>query len=99
MKKEVKSLTWAVLIGIIASLVSGLFYNANFVGTFPSVKFYPAPLLGVGRWGWIFPWLSRIVYPNAPLVIDWVNLIADAVIWTLAAFFVLNLIIKKKKKK
>ena len=48
----------------------GLFQNPFYYG-----------LLGVSRRGFPLPWLFRVVYPNAPWTISWIEFLLDLVFW------------------
>ena len=70
----------AIVVGVAITLASGLFSNT------------PSGLLGAVHFGYPLPWLHQVVYPNAPLEVDALILLVDAVIWTVIAGLILFLI-------
>jgi len=70
----------AIVVGVAITLASGLLSNT------------PSGLLGAVHFGYPLPWLHQVVYPNAPLEVDALILLVDAVIWTVLVGLVLFLI-------
>ena len=70
----------AIVVGVAITLASGLLSNT------------PSGLLGAVHFGYPLPWLHQVVYPNAPLEVDALILLVDAVIWTVIAGLILFLI-------
>ena len=100
MKKIQKITICSILIGIAVTLVSGAFPNHNVVGDFPNIKVvYPYPPPGMSYWGYLLPWLKRVVImPIPPKTIIWQNLIIDLVVWSIVPFAVLTVFFREKTK-
>lgn len=75
---------FALAAGIALTALTALGPNTSVIGEFPDVRFVDIPLLGVGYWGGPLPWLKQVVYPGAPKVVVWPNLLADVAFWALA---------------
>jgi hypothetical protein len=73
-------------------MLLGLFPNRTIYGEIPFVTIAREPMLGVGQWGYVLPWLRRIVYPGSPLEVVWQNLVADLTIWTLLSYALISII-------
>ena len=56
----------------------------------------PPPSLGKTFWGVPWGFVSRVVYPNAPYVIEWNYLIYDLVFWFLVSFAYYSIKFRKK---
>jgi len=76
----------ALLAGLCVTLLSGLLYNRTIYGELPNVRVASEPILGVGYWGYILPWLRKVVYPGSSLQVIWRNLCVDVAIWGLAVY-------------
>ncbi len=60
----------SVLMGVLATLVSGFLFNPFVVGDFPNITVVSEPLMGVGYWGYLLPWLKQIAtWPIPPRTI------------------------------
>lgn len=68
-----------IFYGIIITLISGLF-------TYPTGN-----LLGITKWGYLFYWLSKVVYPGSTKIVNWSNFIMDIFIWSISAILVIKL--------
>ena len=88
MKSSMKMVFFAVIGGIIITLVTGLFNNT------------PEMLMGAVYYGFPFAWLEMMVV--APQYFPWVvrplRLILDIVIWTVVVWVILFAVSKAKKK-
>ncbi|MCK4364765.1 MAG: hypothetical protein KAW45_01815 [Thermoplasmatales archaeon] len=84
-KKLIQIIIISIIVGIIITLITGLFSNQeNFLGS--------------SRWGYPLHWLSRmIVGPqySPPLNIVWLNLIIDIVIWSIIVLVILLIVFRK----
>lgn len=82
-----KNLVYAIVGGIIVALLTGLIPNT------------PSMLVGAVWYGYPFAWLIRmIVAPQYfPWTVDYMNLIADIVVWAIIVGIIL-LIWKRAKK-
>jgi hypothetical protein len=70
-----KALLISVFGGSVLSLVSGLFPNP-----------FSGILLGVALWGTPLPWITQVIYPNAPRVLHWPELVVDVAFWSLIIY-------------
>jgi len=96
MRKIIKLIIFFIIIGLIITLITGLFSNLD-------------TLVGVSRWGYPLYWLSKMVIGpqySPPLDIVWLNLIIDVIIWSIIVYLILlELVIlreyfsKKEEKK
>ena len=72
---NVKLLLYAVIGGVIGTLLTGLIVNT------------PPMLVGATHYGYPFPWLTRLII--APQYFPWrvnvLNLIGDIIVWTVIA--------------
>jgi len=88
LKSSMKMVIFAVIGGIIITLVTGLFNNT------------PEMLMGAVYYGFPFAWLEMMVV--APQYFPWVvrplRLILDIVIWTVVVWVILFAVSKAKKK-
>ena len=86
MKKIVyKLIISSLIIGIVITLITGLFTHPDIVGA--------------NWWGYPLTWLTQAVLSpeySPPLNINWLNLIIDIVVWTIIAFVILVAIFRKK---
>jgi disulfide bond formation protein DsbB len=85
-KMMIYAITVSLMLGIIIAFLTGFLINPlnNMTGGY----FMGFPLT----------WLSRGVWPsgNAPLVIDWLNLFINIIIWVLIVFVILFIALRKK---
>ncbi len=56
----------------------------------------PTPLLGKTYWGVPWGFVSRVVYPSAPYVIEWDYLIYDLIFWFIVSFVYYSIRLRKK---
>ena len=99
MEKIRKITICSILIGIAVTLVLGASLNPYVVGDFPKIKVVSEPVMGVGYWGYLLPWLKRVVtWPPPPKTIIWQNLIIDLVVWSIIPFAVLTVFFREKTK-
>jgi len=84
MYKQYKIPIYSLLTGIIITLITALFPNVF--------------LMGISHWGYLLPWLRRVVYPGAPLEILWVYFISDIIIWSVLIYLALISVEEEKKK-
>ena len=77
-----KLLAYSLISAVLLTLLTGL--APNNMG-----------LLGVGYWGYFLPWLSKVVYPDAPYAINWLYFFIDVGIWFGISFAVIKLVLKK----
>ena len=97
MGKIQKITVFSILIGIAVTLVSGVLINPFIVGDFPKIRVVSKPVLGVVYWGYLLPWLKRVVImPIPPKTIIWQNLIIDLVVWSIIPFAVLTVFLRRK---
>jgi len=83
-KKWIPVVIAAILIGVVITYVSGSFRNHYLYGTFPFVRLVTVPIPGVTQFGHPLPWLwTPVVEVPPPKQVDWVNLGADVVFWSL----------------
>ncbi|MFQ6020985.1 MAG: hypothetical protein ACE5J4_03155 [Candidatus Aenigmatarchaeota archaeon] len=82
------SLTLAVII----SLATGLLSNGFVLGDFPNIRISLEPVIGITYWGYPLYWLKRVVVPDAPYEISWVNLVTDIIIWFIMVFVILKIV-------
>lgn len=90
----------SLLIGFSITLLSGFLPNKTIYGELPNIKVASEPVLGVGSWGYILPWLRKIVYPNSQLQVSWRNFFADIVIWSFISYtlFIFLCIVYKRQR-
>ena len=93
-----KRLTIALIMGLSVTMLLGLFSNRAIYGELPDVRIAYEPILGVGHWGYVLPWLRRILYPGSASEIVWRNLTADIAIWTLVSY-ALILVIETRRNR
>lgn len=87
-----------ILIGLF-SIIGGIIITL-FTGSLP----YPTgDLIGVGKWGFPFYWLSQIVYPGSEKVVNWSNFIINVLIWSFISFLIIYIsnyfVIRLKNRK
>jgi len=82
----------ALVVGLLVTMLLGLSPNHAVYGELPNVGIAYKPILGVGYWGYILPWLRKVVYPGSPLEVVWPNFVADIGVWTLLSYAVFLLI-------
>ena len=85
MCKEYIVPAYAIVTGILITLITGIFPNMF--------------LLGVNYWGYFLPWLQRIVYPGAPLQVMWIYLTIDVIVWSVLVYLTLLSVVEEEKKK
>jgi hypothetical protein len=56
----------------------------------------PTPLLGKTYWGVPWGFVSRVVYPSSPYVIEWDYLIYDLIFWFIVSFIYYSIRFRKK---
>jgi hypothetical protein len=68
------------------------------IGYLGIVWLAPLPPAALGKSFWGVPWgfVSRVVYPNAPYLIEWNYLIYDLVFWFVAFFVYYSLRLRRK---
>jgi hypothetical protein len=78
----------AIVGGVLLTLLTGLFSNT------------PEMLVGATHYGYPLPWLVRmIVAPQYfPWVIDYVNLVADVIVWSIIVGIILLVVGTAGKK-
>jgi len=76
---------YSLLTGIIITLITAFFPNVF--------------LVGVSHWGYLLPWLRRVVYPGAPFEILWIYFITDIIIWSVLMYLALVSVGGEKKVK
>jgi hypothetical protein len=91
-----KKITTSLLIGFSTTLLSGLSPNKTFYGELPNVKVASEPILGIGSWGYILPWLRKVVYPSSTLQVSWRNFIVDIAFWSFIGYALLSIGLKLK---
>ncbi|OGI12126.1 hypothetical protein A3K64_02210 [Candidatus Micrarchaeota archaeon RBG_16_36_9] len=84
MCNEYKVPIYSALAGILLTMITGVFSNIF--------------LLEVNYWGYLFPWVRRMVYPGAPMEVLWVNFILDAIIWSVFIYLAILSVEKEKKR-
>ena len=88
MKSSTKTLIFAVIGGIVITLLTGLINNT------------PGMLVGAVWYGYPFPWL--IMYVIAPQYFPWhvrpIRLILDIVVWAVVVWVILYVVSKVRKK-
>jgi len=67
---SVRKLLISILVGLMVALISGLV---------PSPLSYM--LLGVALHGFPFAWMSQVIYPNAPIKIEYDGFLLDVFFW------------------
>jgi len=77
----------SIIIGAVITSLSGLFPNP-----------FSYRLLGVSHWGIPLPWITQIVYPNAPKILNWAEFIVDMGFWIIVFYFCYYIICKRKTK-
>jgi len=85
-EKPKKIVAFSVLIGLIITLFTSLFVNADVIGEFPKVRFVSIPMLGMSYWGLPLPWLRQVVYPGATKQVIWAHFIVDLIFWIAVVF-------------
>jgi hypothetical protein len=73
-----EKILYSIILGVIITLASSLF---------PSL----GGGIGVQAMGFPFGWLTQVVYPGAPMQIDWIGLILDIVIWSVIGLVIIQL--------
>jgi len=91
-REHVKRLTIAVIIGFSLTMLLGFLPNRSIYGEIPEIGIAWEPMLGAGHWGYVLPWLTKVVYPGSATEIVWRNLAMDVVIWTLVSYAFILLI-------
>jgi len=93
LKSTKKMLVYAVVVGVVITLVTGLIANT------PDCVF-TACVVGVVYYGYPFAWLARTAAapPYSPWLIRLVRLILDIVAWTVVVYIILFALSKTKKK-
>jgi len=89
-KKLIRIIIISILIGLIITLITGLFLNLE------------ETYLGSSRWGYPIYWLSQmIVGPqySPPLNIVWLNLVIDILVWSVLVFLILVIVFREEKIK
>lgn len=89
-KIVLKSIVTSILITVILGLVQ-LGFTYFGVGWFALL---PPHSLGTSFWGLPYGWLSMVIYPNAPYMIESEYLIYDIIIW-----FIISLAIMALRRK
>ena len=84
MCKQYKIPIYSLLTGIIITLITGFFPNVF--------------LVGVSHWGYLLPWMRRVVYPGAPFEILWIYFISDIIIWAVLIYLALLSVQEEKKQ-
>jgi len=84
--RQVEKLLISILVGLTVTLISG---------AFPSPFSYM--LLGVALRGFPFAWMSQVIYPNAPIKIEYDGFLLDVILWT-SVFYIGYYSIYKKRK-
>ncbi|MGP8069842.1 MAG: hypothetical protein ACLP5V_08130 [Candidatus Bathyarchaeia archaeon] len=88
MKSSMKMVVYAVVAGVVITLLTGLIGNT------------PEMLVGAVYYGYPFAWLEMMVV--APQYFPWVvrplRLILDIVVWAVAVWVILFVVSKAKKK-
>ena len=79
---------FAVIGGVIVTLVTGLISNT------------PPMRAGATLFGYPFPWLDRMVLPPQynPWQVDILNLVADIIAWSIIIGIILFVVARSKKK-
>lgn len=89
----------SVLVGVLVTLVSGFLFNPFVVGDFPNIRVVSEPLMGVGYWGYLLPWLKQVVaWPIPPRTIIWQNLVIDLILWSAIPFAILTAVFRERTK-
>ena len=92
LKSSMKMLIYAVVAGVVITLLTGLIGNTPEMGG--------QPLMGAVYFGYPFAWLEMMVV--APQYFPWVvrplRLILDVVVWTVVVWVILFVVSKVKKK-
>ena len=87
MKKMIQLIIFFIIIGLIITLITGLFSNLD-------------TIVGASIWGYPLHWLSKMVVGSQyspPLDVVWLNLIIDIMIWSIVVYLILlELVILKK---
>jgi len=86
MNKKYEKQTYSILSGVLITVITGFIPNV-----FPL-------MLGSDRWGYLLPWLRRIVYPGAPLEIVLTSFVADVLIWSVLTYLFLISVNEVEKK-
>lgn len=88
MKSSIKTLVYAVIGGVVITLVTGL------------INHTPEMLVGAVYYGYPFAWLEMLVV--APQYFPWVvrplRLVLDIVVWAIVVWVILFVISKLRKK-
>jgi len=69
--RGIERLLTSILFSLTLTLISGIF---------PSPLSYL--LLGVALRGFPFAWMSQVIYPNAPIKIEYDGFLLDVIVWT-----------------
>jgi hypothetical protein len=54
--------------------------------------------IGARNAGYPFPWMTQPIYPGAPIVIDYIGLVLDIIIWTVIALLIIQLFFYFEKR-
>ena len=87
MKARARRMAISIVVGGVITFLLGLF---------PSPLSYL--LLGAAQWGIPLPWMTQVIYPNAPKTFHWAEFIVDVGFWT-SIFYVCYYRIYKRKSK
>jgi hypothetical protein len=78
---------FAILGGVLATLVTGLFSNT------------PVGMVGAVHYGYPFPWLIRLIIAPQyfPWKVDYVDFLFDVVVWALVAGVLFGILTRARK--
>ena len=85
-KKIVKVFIISIILGIVITMITGLFLNQG-------------QYLGSSRWGYPVYWLSQMVVGpeySPPLNVVWLNLLIDITIWSILFIVILIIVFRNK---
>ena len=88
----------ALLIGCSTTILTGLLPNRTVYGEIPRIGITYEPMLGVGYWGYILPWLRKIIYSGSQPEIVWGSFVSNSAIWSIISF-ALSLMIRSQNRK
>ena len=86
MKVSTKSIVFAVIGGVVITLITGLINNT------------PEMLVGATWSGYPLAWLVTVVYPGSPWHIRPLRFVIDIVVWAIVVWIILFAVSKFRKK-
>jgi hypothetical protein len=94
-----KVIIGSIVAGIVISLVTGWVPGYLLYTITSGFHNLAVELMGASNYGLPLVWRTVIVYPGWPTVYHVVGLVVDVVVWTLVAWVILNIFMRRNKLK